>query len=217
MENTNKTLEKVIIKKEVEALVSIIKKEDTRPWIRGFLITEGNILATDGRILAKMSLNTDLSKEEIPTNIKIGADTNIIWVSAEGIKKALTNIKKKTALPTIQENVYISKEDGVIKLQVLDENLNAITIEENISDDIAKTYPETEFLLNPKEDIERQSIVIDGKTFIKLSNMIKKLEKNTSIEMNIAADTKKPVLFKIRDEENIKITGVFMLINNTKK
>jgi len=218
MEKTTVTgMEKVIISKEAKALLPICPKEDSRPWVRGLLIKGDSILATDTKLLARMELNTGLPKEEIPTNIKTGSDVDKIWVSAEGLKKALASIKKKTSLPAIQDNVYINKDNGSLNLQILDENMNAISIEERGTENLAMDFPETEKILNPKEDIERQAIVMDGNMLIKLAEMAKALGKNTRVEMGIASDIKKPVPFKISEAGTVKVSGVFMLIDNQKK
>jgi hypothetical protein len=218
MEKTKATgMEKVVISREAKALLPVINKEETRPHFRGFLIKGNDILATDSKLLAKMELNTALPKDEIPTNIRTGADTDRVWVSAEGMKKAFGSIKKKTAIPAIQDNVYINKDNGALNLQVLDENMNAISIEERGTENLAMDFPETEKILNPKEDCERQTIVIEGNMLIKLAEMAKALGKNTRIELGIASDIKKPVPFKISEAGNVKVSGVFMLINNEKK
>jgi hypothetical protein len=218
MEKTKVTgMEKVVITKEAKALLAVINKEDMRPHFRGFLIKSNDILATDSKLLARMPLNAELPKEEIPTNIRTGADTDRVWVSAEGMKKAFGSIKKKTALPAIQDNVYINKDNGALNLQVLDENMNVLSIEERGTENLAMDFPDTDKILNPKEDIERQAIVIEGNMFIKLAEMAKALGKNTRIELGIASDIKKPVPFKISEAGNVKVSGVFMLIDNQKK
>lgn len=209
-------MEKVVITKEAKALLPIINKEDMRPWVRGLLIKGDSILATDTKILAQMDLNTALPKEEIPTNVKTGADVDKLWISVDGLKKAIANIKKKTAIPAIQENVYINKDNGSLNLQVLDENMNVVSFEERGTENLANDYPETTSLLNPKEEVVRQQIVIEGKTLIKLAEMAKAIGKDTRIELGIAEDIKKPVPFKISDKGKQKVTGVFMLLNNQK-
>lgn len=96
MEKTQvKGLEKVIITKEAKALLPVINMKDLRPHFRGFLIKGDEILATDSKILARMSLNAELPKEDVPTNVKTGADTERVWISFETLKKALANIPKK--------------------------------------------------------------------------------------------------------------------------
>ena len=211
-------MEKVIIGKEAKALLPVVNKEDTRPWVRGLLIKgDSSILATDTKILAKMELNTDLPKEEIPTNIKTGADADKLWISVDGLKKAIANIKKKTAIPAIQENVYVNKENGSLNLQVLDENMNVVSFEERGTENLATDYPDTDKILNSKEKVVRQQIAVEGKTLIKLAEMAKALGDNTRIELGIAEDIKKPVPFKISANGKEKVSGVFMLINNREK
>ena len=209
-------MDKVVITKEAKALLPVINKEDMRPHFRGFLIKNDSILATDTKVLARMELNTDLPKEEIPTNIKTGADADKLWISVDGLRKAISNIKKKTAIPAIQENVYVNKDNGALSLQVLDENMNVVSFEERGTENLASDYPDTEKILNPKEEVVRQQIVIEGKTLIKLAEMAKALGDNTRIELGIAENIKKPVPFKISENGKQKVTGVFMLLNNQK-
>ena len=216
MEKTISGMEKVVITKEAKALLPVINKDETRPHFRGLLIKGGSILATDTKILARMDLNTELPKEDIPTNIKTGADTDRLWISVDGLKKAIGNIKRKTAIPSIQENVYINKDNGALNLQVLDENMNAISIEERGTENLAADYPETDKILHPKGDVARQQVVISAETLIKLAEMAKALGKSTRIELGIAEDIKKPVPFKISDNGTQKVTGVFMLLKNEK-
>jgi len=217
MDKTTVTgMEKVVITKEAKALLPVVNKEDTRPWVRGLLIKGNSILATDTKVLARMELNTDLPKEEIPTNIKTGADADKLWISVDGLKKAISNIKKKTAIPAIQENVYVNKENGSLNLQVLDENMNVVSFEERGTENLASDYPDTEKILNPKEEVVRQQIVISAETLIKLAEMAKALGDNTRIELGIAEDIKKPVPFKITANGKEKVSGVFMLLNNQK-
>lgn len=218
MEKTKVTgMEKVIIGKEAKALLPVINKEDMRQHFRGFLIKGNDILATDSKLLARMELNTALPKEEIPTNIKTGSDADKLWISVDGLKKAIGNIKKKTAIPAIQGNVYVHKANGALNLQVLDKNMNVVSFEERGTESLAADYPETDRILNPEEKIVRRQIAIEGKTLLKLAEMVKALGDNTRIELGIAEDIKKPVPFKISESGKQKITGVFMLINNQEK
>jgi len=187
-----------------------------RPHFRGFLIKGDAIVGTDSKILVKMPLNTALPKEEIPTNIRTGADTDKVWVSIETLKKAVGNIPKKSipkksSLPAIQENIYIAKENGALKLQVLDENMNVVSFEERGTENLADDFPNAEAVLNPKEEVERKTIRIAGETIIKLADMARSLGKDLSITMEIA-DSKHPVFFKIADRNCSKANGVFMLL-----
>jgi len=208
-------MEKIIIAKEVKALLPVINKEDMRPHFRGFLIKGGSILATDSKILARMPLNTELPKEEIPTNIQTGADTDMVWVSLDTLKRALSNIPKKSALPAIQENVYVNKENGAMKLQVLDGNMNAVSFEERgNNDELANDFPDTDKILKPEEkDVVRQTVKISGETIIKLAEMVKSLGKDVRLSLEIA-DYKHPVFFKIVDRNTSKADGAFMLLKN---
>jgi hypothetical protein len=209
--DTTKGMEKVIVTKEAKALLPIINKQEMRPHFRGFLIKGDAIVGTDSKILVKMPLNTALPKEEIPTNIRTGADTDKVWVSIETLKKAVGNIPKKSSLPAIQENIYIAKENGALKLQVLDENMNVVSFEERGTENLADDFPDAEAVLNPKDDVERKTIRIAGETIIKLADMAKSLGKDLSITMEIA-DSKHPVFFKIADRNCSKANGVFMLL-----
>jgi hypothetical protein len=120
MDKTN-GMEKIIVSKEAKALLPVIDMKDLRPHLRGFLIKGEEILATDSKILARMPLNAELPKEDVPTNVQTGADTEQVWVSFETLKKALSNIPKKASLPAIQNNVFVHKSNGEMTLQVLEE------------------------------------------------------------------------------------------------
>lgn len=215
METTVKGMEKVIVTKEAKALLPVINKEDMRPHFRGFLIRGDSILATDSKILARMPLNTELPKEDIPTNIQTGADAEKIWVSVDTLKRALGNIPKKGALPAIQENVYLNKENGAMKLQVLDENMNAVSFEERgNNDELANDFPDTDKILKPEEkNVVRQTVKISGETVIKLAEMVKSLGKDCRLSLKIADHTH-PVFFKVEDRNSIKADGAFMLLKN---
>jgi|LSQX01.3.fsa_nt_gb hypothetical protein len=214
MENIQeKSMETVIITKETKALLPVIDMKDLRAHFRGFLIKGNEVLATDSKILARMFLNRDLSKAELPTNISTGAETKQLWVSFETMKKALTNIPRKTSLPAIQNNVFVSKSNGSMTLQVLDEGLNAVSFEDrNDGASMAEDFPDTDKILNTEEkDVERKTIRISAEMLIKLADMVKTLGKDTRITLRIA-DHKKPVFFKI-DEKNVtKADGAFMLL-----
>ena len=204
-------MEKIVIAKEAKAMLPIINKQEMRPHFRGFLIKGDAILGTDSKILARMPLNTALDKEEIPTNIRTGADADKLWVSMETLKKAVSNIPRKSSLPAIQENIYISKENGALKLQVLDENMNVVSFEERGTEALADDFPDAEALLNPKEGIERKTVRIAGETITKLADMVKSLGKDLSVTLEIA-DSMQPVLFKIAGRNGPKANGVFMLL-----
>jgi hypothetical protein len=162
-----------------------------------------------------MPLNTELPKEEIPTNIQTGADADMVWVSLDTLKRALSNIPKKSALPAIQENVYVNKENGAMKLQVLDGNMNAVSFEERgNNDELAGDFPDTDKILKPEEkDVVRQTVKISGETIIKLAEMVKSLGKDVRLSLEIA-DYKHPVFFKIIDRNTSKADGAFMLLKN---
>lgn len=209
--DTMKGMEKVIVTKEAKALLPIINKQEMRPHFRGFLIKGDAIVGTDSKILVKIPLNTVLLKEEIPTNIQTGTDADKVWVSLETLKKAVSNIPKKSSLPAIQENIYISKENSALKLQVLDENMNVVSFEERGTENLADDFPNVEAVLNAKEEIERKTIRITGETIIKLADMVKSLGKDLNITMKIA-DSKHPVFFKIADKNCSKANGAFMLL-----
>jgi len=214
MEKTQvKGLEKVIITKEAKALLPVINMKDLRPHFRGFLIKGDEILATDSKILARMSLNAELPKEDVPTNVKTGADTERVWISFETLKKALANIPKKTSLPAIQNNVFVNKSNGEMTLQVLDEGLNAVSLQDRSNNEVmADDFPQTDKILNPEEkDVIRQTIRISAETLTKLADMVKALGKDTKITLRIA-DHKKPVFFKIEDRNVVKADGAFMLL-----
>ncbi|MDP8218971.1 MAG: hypothetical protein P9M03_09625 [Candidatus Theseobacter exili] len=210
---TEKGMEKIVISKDAKALLPVIDMKDLRPHFRGFLIKGGNILATDSKILARMPLNAELPKQDVPTNVQTGADTERVWISFETMKKALSNIPKKTSLPAIQNNIFVNKTNGSMTLQVLDEGLNAVSFEERGNNEsLATDFPETDKILNPEEkDVERKSIKISAETLIKLSDMVKSLGKDTRITLEIA-DYKHPVFFKVEDRNTTKIDGAFMLL-----
>lgn len=204
---------KIIISKEVKALLPIINKEETRPYFRGFLIRDNSILATDSRILVRMQLNNEIPKEDIPTNIQTGSDTDKVWISIDTLKKALNNISKKSSLPTIQENIYVNKANGNLKIQILDEKMNIISFEERgYNEDFANSYPDTDKILNSAEQNEQKQILkISGEIIVKLAEMVKSLGKELIVSLEIS-DYKRPVLFKIKEKNNKKIDGAFVLL-----
>jgi len=208
-------MDKIIVTKDAKALLPVINKEDMRPHFRGMLVEGGFILATDSKILARIPLNEELPKEEIPANIKTGSDTDRVWISADTLKRALSNIPKKSALPAIQENVYVNKTNGDIKLQVLDGNMNAVSIEERGNNEtLANDFPDTGKILNAEENgVERKSVRISGETLIKLAEMVKSLGKDVRLSLEIA-DHRHPVFFKIVDRNTSKADGAFMLLKN---
>jgi hypothetical protein len=216
MENNEKAakgFEKVILGKEVKALLPVVGKDENRLALKGCLIKGDYIAATDGKILARMTLNTELSKDEIPTTIRTGADSDRIWVSSEVLKKALGNISKKNALPAIQDNVYLYKENGTVKFQVLDGEFNPISLEERKSEDFAGSFPDVEKILEVNGEAERKKIKIAAETIIKLADVVKSLGKEASIVLEIS-DERHPVLYRIDEYGAEKVNGAFMPLKN---
>lgn len=208
-------MEKIIIGKEVKALLPVINIQDMRPHLRGVLINGSFILATDSKILVRMKLNTELPKEDIPANIKTGADADKVWVSVDTLKRALCNVPKKGPIPAVQQNVFVSKENGLLRLQVLDENLNAVSFEDRAnSDELANDFPDTDKILNPEEkDAASQTVRISGETIIKLAEMVKSLGKDVRLVLEIT-DYQRPVFFRVEDGNALKADGAFMLLKN---
>ncbi len=213
MENQVKRFEKVVLGKDVKALLPVVCRDDNRMALKGCLIKDDYITATDGKILARVKLNTELPKDEIPTTIRTGADSDRIWVSFETLKKALGNISKKNALPLIQDNVYLHKENGTVRFQVLDEEFNPISLEERKTEEFAESFPDVEKILEEKGEVEAKTIRIAAETIIKLADVVKSLGKEASVVFEIS-DESHPVFYKVEDYSSEKLNGAFMLLKN---
>ena len=216
MEKVNeirKGLEKVVLGKDVKSLLPVVCRDENRMALKGCLIKDDYITATDGKILARVKLNTELPKDEIPTTIRTGADSDRIWVSFETLKKALGNISKKNALPMIQDNVYLYKENGTVRFQVLDEEFNTISLEERKSEDFVDSFPDVEKILEVNGETERKTVRIAAETLIKLAEVVKSLGKETTMVFEIS-DESHPVLYRVEDFGKEKLNGAFMLLKN---
>jgi hypothetical protein len=217
----NKGIEKVVIGKNAKALLAVIDGEEKHPHFRGYLIEDNYIWGTDTKILARMPLS-EIATEEIPTNIKTGADKNRIWLSFDSLKRAIGNLPKKPVL-SIQDNIYINKENGKTELQTIDRNVMPVVIQEASNESGAEDWPDPKHVYDMGKDLKKFTLTLSGKTILQLAEMIKAVkEKYDDGRLILKIDTEKKQLpqavnFRIDKRRGTVIEGCFMPLRNEEK
>jgi hypothetical protein len=230
VEFQQENLDKVVIPKEAEAILPVVEKDEPRAQFRGVLVENGKIYSTDTKLLAEMEIDNDIEKDEIPRNIETGSDKPRVWISLENIKKAFSSIPKKTAIPRIVNNVYVlnkkaepisqaAKEQpelkdafAWVKLQVLDENMQVISIED-MENTWAEDFPRNPAkLIYPEKDVPRFKAKLSYNLISKLAAMMKVMGKDSTVTFMMSEDIKKAVPFKMTVRGKRNINGCFMLL-----
>jgi len=211
-------MEKVVIGKDVKALLSVIDKDEPRIHFRGVLIDGENVWATDTKILARIKLQ-EIDKEEIPASIKTGADTGKVWIYADSLNRALSNIPKKPALPMIQNNIYLNKENGKIELQTIDQNMVPATVQEPTSESNAENFPDCNTILDTSKDTEKTEMIFGGQIILQLAEMVKTFKnKNKFTRIVMKLDTpERAVNFQVKQNDKVLVDGCFMLCKSEEK